>query len=114
LIIKTPDDWWSEVETHWQHILDIFEFVGAPMGGEEVDHWWREDIGSDEVRHDMTLIRTLEDARSRKDHETLHGLFQKAWMAAPDRPDIHRWNSWGAFCDLCSENWVFYPEQQAS
>jgi hypothetical protein len=111
--IRTPEDWWSEVDRHWSNILDIFERVGAPMGGDEDGHWWSDGIGQDATRHDKTMIRTLEDAKRDRDHETLGGFFQKAWMAAPDRPHIHSWPSWGALCDLCSENWVFEPEQQA-
>jgi len=110
MIIKTPNDWWVLVESHWQNILDIFDKVGAPLERNENGHWWANEIFTEAIRHEKSLIRTLEDAKESEDHKTLHDLFQKAWIAAPDKKYIHSWPSWDIFCDLCSEIWVFDPD----
>src|SRR5271157_1219090 len=108
--IKTPDDWWILVDSHWQNILDIFYNIGAPLERNEAGYWWADEIFTEATRHEKTLIRTLEEAKRSEDHETLHDLFQKAWMAEPDEKYIHSWPSWNILCDLCSEYWVFQPE----
>ena len=45
------------------------------------------------------------------DHEYLHCLFEKLWSDLPDNPSI-QFYPFGDLCDLCSEYWVFDPEQQ--
>jgi len=111
MIIRTPRDWWNAVNQNWEYILDIFENAGAPMGRSEDDHWWSDGIGQDITRHERPLVQVLENAKIDRDHETLHHYFNLAWLAAPDQPSIHQWVAWDVFCDLCSENWVFDPEQ---
>jgi len=106
-IIKTMDDWWCTLESNWSNILDIFDRVGAPMGRSEIDRFWSDGMGKEPTQHEYTLIKTLEVALEEKDHETLKSFFEKAWMAAPDKPYIHSWPGWSALCDLCSEYWVF-------
>lgn len=110
--IKTPNDWWTLVDSHWQNILDIFSNVGAPLERNEEGHWWADEVFEPATRHEKTLISTLEDAKEEADHKTLHDLLQKAWLAAPDERYIHSWPSWGILCDLCSEAWVFEPEDE--
>ena len=105
--IRTADDWWAVLDSRWSALLDIFERVDAPLGGDETGHWWRDEISGEEIRHDKTMIRTLEDAKRERDHSIMAGFLQKAWMAAPDKPHIHQWPNWGDLCDLCSETWVF-------
>jgi hypothetical protein len=109
--IRTQGDWWAAVDSHWSNILDIFDRCGAPMSRGPEGLWWSDGIGLEPVIHEKTMIRTLEDAKAEKDHETLHSFFEKAWMAAPDSSYIHGWPSWGMLCDLCSEYWVFQPEE---
>jgi hypothetical protein len=107
MLIKTADNWWLLVESHWQDIINIFANVGAPLEKNENGHWWSNEIGGEIIRHEKALIEVLEDAKENGDHQTLYVFFQKAWVAAPDSKYIHSWPSWYIFCDLCSEYWVF-------
>jgi hypothetical protein len=107
MLIKTTDDWWLLVESHWQNILNIFANVDAPLGTDENGHWWSDEIGGKITRHEKALIEVLLEARENGDHQTLHAFFEKVWVAAPDLKYIHSWPSWSIFCDLCSEYWVF-------
>lgn len=111
-IILTQKDWWETVEKEWEHILNIFGRVGAPMGRNAADQWWSDGIGEAAVWHPKCLVQTLEDAKKDRDHKTLDTLFNLAWLAAPDQQYIHSWPGWSSLCDLCSERWVFYPEEQ--
>lgn len=111
-IIKTPKDWWDNVEVHWEHLMDVFSRCGAPMRYDEQGHWWSNGIGEEPTRHDKPLPQFLMDLRNNKDHEELHRYFNLCWLAAPDKPYIHEWRGWGVLCDLCSEIWVFDPEEQ--
>ena len=105
--IKTPNNWWDVLDTHWQNILDIFQNVGAPLQRDPSGRMYSDGLGLEPTMHTKTLIHTLEDAKKDRDHETMHDFLQKAWSAAPDKPYIHKWPSWSALCDLCSEYWVF-------
>lgn len=108
MIIKTPEDWWNGVLNNWSDIVTIFENCGAPLG----DHWWSEGIGQEPTFHDQVFLAMLTDLRDKRDHQGLHRWLNLCWLAAPDKSYIHHWPSWGLFCDLCSENWVFEPEQE--
>ena len=105
--IKTQDDWWILVNSHWQNILDIFANVGAPLGRDEKDHWWPDEPFQLSVRHEQPLIKILMEAKETENHKILYFYFQKVWEAAPDERFIHGWPSWAILCDLCSEYWVF-------
>lgn len=105
--IDTPKDWWEAVEAGWERITDIFANCGAPLN----DTFWSDGIGQEPVFHDETLVQMLRRLREDRDHAALSRWFNLCWLAAPDSAEIHRWPYWGTFCDLCSETWVFDPEQ---
>ncbi len=109
MIIRTPDDWWLALDTHWANILEIYQNCNAPLEGK----FWRETAYGDEINHDKSLLATLEDAKRDRDHEIVHKYLNLLWAAAPDKPYIHEWPSWDVLCDLCSEVWVFNPEEAA-
>ena len=107
MIIKTEEDWWELTEKIWPDIIEIFWNVGAPMD----ERYFIEDLNSNEmVIHDHPLAVILENLRRDRNGKELSSWFNKAWFAAPDKSYIHGWNNWYNFCDLCSENWVFYEE----
>lgn len=109
--IDTKEDWWASCEKHWRNILDIFDRIGADMGRSEEAHWWADRMGEPDTHHEKCLVDTLEDYKLAKQHEPLIRLFNRAFHGAPDNDYIHTWKGWGAFCDLCSEEWVFQPEE---
>lgn len=112
--IETPADWWKVLEDHWNDIQQCFALCGAPMTLEEEGYWWADSFGGEVIRHDKSLIRTLEDARKYHDNEMMARLLNACWIAAPDSRKIHGWPSWHVLCDLCSEEWVFEPEEMVA
>ena len=106
---KTPDEWWSNLNTAWSDILDIFGRCDAPLSRD--DFVYSDGIGKEATLHDKSLIRTLEEAKEACDHETMLKWLNLCWLAAPDASHIHWWPNWGTLCDLCSESWVFNPDE---
>jgi hypothetical protein len=112
--LETPRDWWELLDKHWHNIKQCFELTGAPMTLSEEGHWWADGFGKEITRHEKPLIRVLDEAKETRDHEEMVRQLNLCWIAAPDKPYIHEWPSWYVLCDLCSECWVFDPEQQAA
>lgn len=106
-VIRTAEDWWAETNARWQDILEIFGNCGAPLD----DTKWCDGIQEPATEHDETFVEMLTRLKDAKDGQALSRWFNLCWVAAPDRRDIHSWPSWGVFCDLCSENWVFEQDQ---
>jgi hypothetical protein len=107
MTIRTADDWWDACLARWDDIVSIFENCGAPLGS----HEWSEGIGKDAEWHDKVFLAFLTDLRDHRDGPELARWFNLCWIAAPDKSYIHSWPGWGTFCDLCSETWVFEPEE---
>jgi hypothetical protein len=105
--ISTEEDWWQGVDQNWDAIVEIFERAGAPLG----DRWWSDGIGQDATYHDQVFLAMLTKLRDERDGPGLARMFNLCWIAAPDSRHIHSWPFWQDFCDLCSETWVFDPEQ---
>lgn len=103
-----PNEWWELLDNHWGDILQCFENVGAPMD----DNVWSDGIGKEAIPHDYSLLVTLEKLKESRDPKMARMLYL-CWLAAPDKPYIHEWKSWGVLCDLCSEEWCLDPEQVA-
>ena len=108
--IQSAEDWWNVCNKNWENILDIFHQVGAPMGRDEEDRWFPDAFGKPTIEHPKCLVQTMEDFKQVKNGPPLVRLFNQAWFAAPDKPEIHSWPGWNDFCNLCSEEWVFNPE----
>ncbi len=106
MIINSENDWWNVLESHWPNIIEIFYNCGAPLD----EKMWSDGIGIPVSYHPRTFIGTLETLKMNHNGVELHHFLQLCWLAAPDKSYIHQWPSWGAFCDLCSEDWVFEPE----
>lgn len=105
-MIQTPEDWWGLYDDRLADIEEIIRNVYGPNAlysfmWQEKMHW---DGDSATLRDEMTALRFLENGQE------LSSLLNKVWCDAPDTPHIHSWPGWQDFCDLCSENWVFYEE----
>lgn len=107
----TADDWWKIVDDHWNDFLECFDLCGAPMGSTAWNEFKTDGFGYEMVEHELTLERTLWKAKEDRDHATIHKLFNICWAAAPDKPYIHSWPSWGHLCDVCSEYPVAFEEE---
>lgn len=85
-VIKTADDWWELFVGYKQQIIEILSkfFIENP-------------------------VAKVEEAILKKDPEILRAM-NEAWYRAPDIPEIHGIPGWKAFCDLMSEEHVFYEE----
>ena len=106
LSIDSPENWWLMCEDRWDHILNIFQLVGLELDLTR----YPIAVNDEPVERRMPLLQYLEFLKRVKDHYSLIRLFNLAWDTAPDSPHIHQWPSWGVFCDLCSEEWVFQEE----
>jgi hypothetical protein len=101
--IDNINDWWRVVDENWDNLLQIiadqmdlyhpaYEVPGreiSPMTGRSI---------LEEVHH-------LKEKRDQR----LCRYFSAAWALASEN---YAWKvpSWGALCDLCSEEWVFDGE----
>lgn len=82
------EEYWQIVEEHWDNLKDILDrFLPA------------EDVAK------------AEQMRTDKNRELAH-LFNDAWFNAPDNRSIHSIPSWHVLCDLCSESYVLYDEDE--
>lgn len=86
--INSIQDWWNGLEAINADVETILGYVDM-------------DTRIDEFRA-LQKDKTIENGK------LIHGILNDAWFAAPDHPMIHTWPNWSNFCDLCSENWVFY------
>lgn len=118
--LDTAEDWWAEVELrNTQRARSgavqlkelIFGDVGCPVDALCSTIMTREELygrGTKMARtalagrEKMTLESAIDDMIEKQDSKLWY-IFQSIWQDAPDRPHIHQWTMWGAFCDLCSE-----------
>lgn len=99
-MIKNKEDWWTLLNEHWIYIRDIvFNSISPFAPAYELP-------GNAKTKPTgRTIDGELEYLRETKDPK-MHNYLNKAWCMSSD---AYAWSvpSWGAFCDLCSENWVF-------
>lgn len=100
---KTKDEWWNNVDVAWDDLLDIM-YMFLPMNG--VDDYDRSILPH-------TLEKEIRYCRKNRDSK-LARYFNAAWWIAPDHPSIHQIPSWGVLCDLCSEEYVLYEENDGN
>lgn len=119
--LETADDWWTEVTDRWTTRLAstgapqlqelIFGDMGAPTDFPVKTLLEREKLygrGSKMValgfkgREEMGMFGAIDDLIKKREPQLWY-VFQSLWADAPDKPYIHQWTMWGAFCDLCSE-----------
>ena len=43
---------------------------------------------------------------------SIASIFHQAWADAPDKPWIHSIPGWHVLCDLCSEDYVLYEDEE--
>lgn len=109
MIIKDKDTWWKVLDSNWTHIIyTIPSELNYDLSG----------LASDTLQRDgklldgkTTFLGDLLKSKENRNYERLLTYLNAFWAAAPDQPYIHSIPGWGALCDLCSENWVFYEEE---
>lgn len=89
MTIRTKDDWWKLFDQIKGDFETLFSNAGVPE-----------------------LLPQLNEAAQSRDGKKAQELLNKCWFAAPDSPVIHSWPNWGNLCDLCSEAWVFYEDEE--
>ena len=97
---KTKEEWWYNVDEAWNHLLAIMECY-LDLDSHKGDGLHPQDL---------TLRDHIKNLKHKKDPELVR-WFSRAWLNAPDSPDIHYIPHWGTLCDLCSEEWVLDPEE---
>lgn len=85
---KTTEEYWKIVEEYWDNISSILHNFLPP-----------------------TDVALAESYRKEQNKEIV-SLFNNAWHNAPDSPTIHSIPSWFIFCDLCSESYVLYDDEE--
>jgi hypothetical protein len=108
MTINNEQDWWDLCERIWPDILEIFSNCGAELRSCE----YPDGAYQEPYLHDISLGELLENLKREYNGKELSRWFNLAWLSAPDRPYIHSWPNWYNFCDLCSENWVFYENEE--
>lgn len=90
--LQTPEDWWSVIDFHLSNLQQTADrvYIDPPVA---------------------SLRSSLAEAVQQRDHVKAHDILEAIWTAAPDRPYIHRWPSWGVLCDLCSEYSVCFHSE---
>lgn len=84
------EEYWQLVDTHWEDLYDIlFRFL------------------------DKNELSKADYLRLNMDSE-ISRLFQHAWENAPDNKSIHFIPGWNVLCNLCSESYVLYEEENES
>lgn len=114
MIIKTPEDWWTEYLRIQQ---DIKDFTGAhEMQVKTIlEHPLAEQVMGENTLKvyqeypDLKVYEVWDILRDKRDARLWY-ILNGVWADAPDHIRIHGWPSWGAFCDLCSEGHVFEEE----
>jgi len=105
---ETPEDYWSNVDEAWDsllsiiaHHMDLNSPAYDPPGNLEGKMTGR------------TLLEELVHLKRTRDRERLPRYFHAAWGWASD---AYAWSvpHWGTLCDLCSEEWCLYTEEERS
>ena len=109
MTIRTKEDWWRVLNETWPDILQIAQYVNAPL-----DKLFEEEGPNREpILHLHTLLVELERAKLARNYDRIGLFLQHCWAAAPNSAGTHKWAGWDALCDLCSEGWVFDPEEMS-
>lgn len=88
MIISSKKDYWQAVDSRWPELKQILKMYLSP------------DL--------FSKVEELKQNRSTK----LSTMFQYAWEAAPDNYSIHSIPGWGSLCDLCSESYILFEEDE--
>lgn len=107
MAITTPDEWWQAVNDNWN---DLIKIIYCYLRTEEPAHEDVRNLTTKEIG--ITIMADILKAKTERDWHRLWRYFHWAWEAAPDTITIHSIPSWSVFCDLCSETWVFQPDEE--
>jgi hypothetical protein len=99
--INTPDDWWALVDHHWVALVAILLMFETP-----------DEKKSLEELADKPLAARATAYKRERNGNKLARLFNTAFHNAPDHASIHKIESWGVLCDLCSEEGVLYEHSE--
>lgn len=106
--IETQEDWWAVLEAAWDDILITTQQLGYDLNVIATDDLTRDGRMVDGGR---TCLEDLVAAKQSRDWQRVRQYLGAFWMAAPDNPFIRDYPAWSQLCDLCSEDWVFNPEE---
>lgn len=98
----TKAEWWANLEKHWDDLYEIC-FMFLPTY-ENLD--WEKKVTETSLGQNILL------AKKARDGHALARYFNAAWWNAPDDRSIHSIPSWGVLCDLCSEEWCLYEDEE--
>ena len=123
----TKEEWWQIVDRHWVKLKNIVlncypAQKGFPKGGYEVSNHplmapqiacnavIREIQEGEKPISKISLDEYIEELRERKDPK-LDEVFQSTWFGMPETGFIRQTPGFHIFCDLCSESYVLYEEE---
>jgi hypothetical protein len=103
--IRNKDDWWNVVVHHWDYLLGIladkldFSCTAFEIPGD----------GKSESTGRI-VVEELEHLKYNRDAK-LARYFHAAWGLSSDSY-AYSVPGWGQLCDLCSEEYVLYEEEE--
>lgn len=105
--IETPEDWWNLLDEIWDDILVTTQKLGFDLGVLATEDLTRDG----RVLDGRTCLEDVIAAKNGRNWERVRLYLGAFWSAAPDSPWICDLPAWHQLCDLCSEDWVFNPEE---
>jgi len=102
-LINDRNDWWVVVDKYWDGLVEI---IARFM---DLDHAAYETPGDATSKPTGRTIAGEIDYLKERYAVKLARYFHAAWALAPDSY-AHTVPAWGALCDLCSEEYVLYED----
>ena len=115
---KTADEWWALCELHKSELSSLVR-VFHPTYGRQFDA--RITAPAAEVARQSTVssmpMRELDptaefDAGVTNRSFTVPALLSETWFGVPESLDAHSLPGFGTLCDLCSESYLLFPEDE--
>lgn len=102
-MINNKNDWWNAVNEHWDHLLEI---IAHHIDINHIAYETPRD--SDSQMTGRTILEEIHLLKRNCDPK-LARYIVASWALASE---AYAWSvpSWGVLCDLCSEEYVLYPE----
>jgi len=102
-MINNKEDWWKLLNDNWENIKEIIFHNLDPS-----KPTFEEPGNSNSNPTGRFLYDELEFLRQNQDPK-MHRYLNVSWCMSSDAY-AYSVASWGQFCDLCSESWVFEEE----
>jgi hypothetical protein len=109
-IPETKEEWWGNVDTHWSDLRSILNLY-LPTSNLEKINTDDTEGASRVIFSSEPMWVVIQTAKENRD-PILARYFFAAWESAPDNQSIHRIPGWGALCDLLSEEYALYEEEE--